>query len=144
LNLDFRISQENVMPALRLPAAQFTYDNTSPSDDADYQARIEAKAEHLRAEYRADADMLWESLGNVTAAFEAKRQPGLIKVLRDGGSDDEMAAAMRYLRELVLKECDGCAEVNAEGQVQREDDRAAEDAAEARVENRAYHWGDEL
>ncbi|QAU22560.1 hypothetical protein EO087_00045 [Dyella sp. M7H15-1] len=103
-----------------------------------YQARIEAKVEQLRAEYREDGDILWESLGNVTARTEAKQQPALIKVLRDGGHDAELAATMRCLRDLVLAECDDTANIRAEGVVQREDEDVRHDRAEARAEARAY------
>ena len=104
--------------------------------DAAYQARIDTKAEQLRVEYRQDGDVLWESLGNVTARYEASKQPGLIKVLRDGGGVDELAAAMRYLRELVLAECDDTANVRAEGEVQKEDAQGRAYRAEALFERR--------
>lgn len=114
------------------------YQRTIDSD-ADYQARIEAKAVQLRAEYRQDADMLWQSLGDVTARKDAKKHPGLIKVLRDGGSENELATVMRYLRELVLAECDDTANINAEAAVQKEDERAERHSA-----LRAFRGGDEL
>lgn len=104
--------------------------------DAAYKARIDGKAEQLRAEYRQDGDMLWESLGNVTARFEASKQPGLIKVLRDGGSPDELAAAMRYLRDMVLAESDDTANIRAEGEVQKEDNQARAYRAEALMDRR--------
>ena len=104
--------------------------------EAAYQARIEAKAEQLRAQYRQDGDILWESLGNVTARFEAAQQPGLMKVLRDGGSPDELAAAMRYLRELVLAESDDTANIRAETEVQKEDVQDRAIRAEAMFERR--------
>lgn len=107
--------------------------------EADYQARIEARAVQLRTEYRQDTDVLWESLGNVTARKAAGQVPAIVKVLRDGGTLHELAAAMHGLRELVLAECDDTAEIRAEGEVQKEDERAERQSA-----LRAYHQGDEL
>ena len=104
-----------------------------------YQARIEAKAEQLRAEYRQDADVLWESLGNVTARKNASDVRAIIKVLRNGGTLHELAAAMHGLRELTLAECDDTANVRAEGEVQKEDAQSRADRAEAMFERR---WGD--
>lgn len=107
--------------------------------EADYQARIEAKAKHLRAEYRQDADVLWESLGNVTARKEANQVPAIVKVLREGGTLHELAAAMHGLRELVLAESDDTADVRAEDEVQKEDERGERQRAQARLQ-----WSDEL
>lgn len=107
--------------------------------EADYQARIEAKAGELRAAYRQDADILWESLGNVTARKVASQVPAIIKVLRDGGSIHELAAAMHGLRELALAECDDTADINAEGAVQKEDERSERHSA-----LRAFRQEDEL
>ena len=116
--------------------------------EADYQARIEAKAVQLRAEYRQDADMLWQSLGDVTARKEASDVRAIVKVLRDGGTLHELAAAMHGLRELVLAECDDSAECRAEGEVQKEDEREQSERAASRANAsalaRAYRWGDEL
>jgi hypothetical protein len=127
------------MPALSFATAQYLHDAALPSDTSDYEMRIEAKAVELRAAYRQDADILWESLGNVTARTDAKKHPGLIKVLRDGGSENEMATVMRYLRELVLTESDDTANINAEGVVQKEDERAERHRA-----LRVFRGGDEL
>ena len=107
--------------------------------DADYYARIDAKAAQLRAEYRQDADVLWESLGNVTARKEANQVPAIVKVLRDGGTLHELAAAMHGLRELVLAESDDTANVRAEGDVQKEDERAERHQVHAQLQ-----WIDEL
>jgi len=107
--------------------------------EADYQARIEAKAVQLRAEYRRDVEVLWESLGNATARKEASQVPAIVKVLRDGGTLHELAAAMHGLRELVLAESDDTANVRAEGEVQKEDEREERHDA-----LRAYHQGEEL
>lgn len=104
-----------------------------------YQARIEAKAIQLRAQYRQDPDMLWESLGNVTARSEANNHPGLIKVFRFGGSENELATAMRYLITLVHAESDDAADQRAEGEVQQEDERIERENA-----LRNFEWRDEL
>jgi hypothetical protein len=107
--------------------------------EADYQARVEAKAVELRAAYRQDAEILWESMGNVTARKDAKDVPAIIKVLRDGGTLHELAAAMHGLRELALAESDDTANINAEAAVQKEDERAERHSA-----LRAFRQEDEL
>lgn len=107
--------------------------------EADYQARIEAKAVQLRAEYRQDVDVLWESLGNVTSRKSIRQFPAIAKAIRDGGTLHELAAAMHGLRELLLAESDDTANIRAEGEVQKEDEREERQRMHAQLQ-----WIDEL